>query len=465
MGGTSTDVCLIEDLGARADDRAAHRRPAEPHAADRDQLRRRGRRLASRGSTPAASCASARAAPGAVPGPACYGRGGDRADRHRRQPRARAALGDGRRRSPARSRSTQARAAGAIDAARGRCSASPTRRDSPTGSCASRSRGWSRAIKEISIAQGHDPRDFALARLRRRGADARGADRRGARDAARDRAAGARQLLGLRLADLRSPPRLCATRLIAHARRRFADVGRGRSTSWRREARARPRRARASRRDASCSPRRSGMRYVGQSWELARARAGRRLDRWTRSRRRSAAAHERRYGHAQRRRRVEIVNFRVAARRPRAEADAAAVARERDARATRGARSAPSTSTASACARPSTSASGCRPAAGSTVRRIVEEMGSTTVVPPGWHGDGRRWGELTLERRSAVSTRRSHHARSRLRRAHRDRARDARDGHPRVVLAGDLGAWTTSPARSSIRRRRWWPSPTIIPAT
>jgi N-methylhydantoinase A/oxoprolinase/acetone carboxylase beta subunit len=31
---------------------------------------------------------------------------------------------------------------------------------------------------------------------------------------------------------------------------------------------------------------------------------------------------------------------------------------------------------------------------------VVEEMGSTTVIPPGWSGTVGGWGELALERRS-----------------------------------------------------------------
>jgi N-methylhydantoinase A len=31
---------------------------------------------------------------------------------------------------------------------------------------------------------------------------------------------------------------------------------------------------------------------------------------------------------------------------------------------------------------------------------VVEEMGATTVIPPGWTGTVGVWGELTLTRRS-----------------------------------------------------------------
>src|SRR5438445_5023007 len=61
------------------------------------------------------------------------------------------------------------------------------------------------AIKEISIAKGHDPRDFVLVAYGGRRADARGLHRGGAGDAEGDRPAGARQLLGPRFADFRPP--------------------------------------------------------------------------------------------------------------------------------------------------------------------------------------------------------------------------------------------------------------------
>ena len=45
MGGTSTDVCLIENLRIPVTARAACRRLRQPHAADRDQCGRRRRWL------------------------------------------------------------------------------------------------------------------------------------------------------------------------------------------------------------------------------------------------------------------------------------------------------------------------------------------------------------------------------------------------------------------------------------
>ena len=99
MGGTTAKACLIEDGRAEiapmtARSARVHRfkrgsRPADQGAGDRHDRDRRRRRLDRRRSTRSACSRSGRARAGADPGPACYGRGGTRADRHRRQSRAR----------------------------------------------------------------------------------------------------------------------------------------------------------------------------------------------------------------------------------------------------------------------------------------------------------------------------------------------------------------------------------------
>ena len=100
------------------------------------------------------------ASAGADPGPACYGRGGARADRHRRQPAARPparGLAAGGRRS----RSTATAAERAV--ARARARARPRRaRLRARGSCA-----WPRprccgALRVMTVERGIDPRGFAL---------------------------------------------------------------------------------------------------------------------------------------------------------------------------------------------------------------------------------------------------------------------------------------------------------------
>ena len=148
----STDLVTC-DMGGTSLRRVRHRRRAAraPHA--RGELMgvwtalslidvesdRRGWRLASGGSTPAACCGSVRGRPGAVPGPACYGRGGTEPTvtdalvvlglpRPRALPRRR----DGARR--------RRRARGLRPARRGRSVSTPTR---PRGASVSwRSRAW-----------------------------------------------------------------------------------------------------------------------------------------------------------------------------------------------------------------------------------------------------------------------------------------------------------------------------------
>ncbi|HYE91837.1 MAG TPA: hypothetical protein VEA38_12490, partial [Terriglobales bacterium] len=149
--------------------------------------------------------------------------------------------------------------------------------------------------------------------------------------------------------------------------------------------------------DAVTLARSLGMRFVGQSWELvvrwpAEATTMRAFDDAFRQ------AHERRYGHAGDRD-VEIVTFRVAGigaipkpappRRPVGGGVDAARLGERP--VTFGAE-APATAVYQRERLP----------AGAVVTgpAIVDEMGSTTVIPPGWTGAVGAAGELVLERRS-----------------------------------------------------------------
>ena len=118
------------------------------------------RRLASPGSTRRVCSASARRAPGAVPGPICYGRGGTRptiTDANlvlgRLDPERPARPWTGRSREPRsrrRSRDRRSTARASLPKRRLRLSAG-----SPTT-------GWPGAIRMVSLARGHDPRDYAL---------------------------------------------------------------------------------------------------------------------------------------------------------------------------------------------------------------------------------------------------------------------------------------------------------------
>ena len=68
MGGTSTDVCLVQDGRAVARLGKRDRRAADPHAGARHRVGRRGRRLAWCGSTTAACCGSVLEAPAPIRG-------------------------------------------------------------------------------------------------------------------------------------------------------------------------------------------------------------------------------------------------------------------------------------------------------------------------------------------------------------------------------------------------------------
>ena len=184
MGGTSTDVCLVQGgvpeptadpHGGGIPGPAARRSPSTPSAPAADR---------SRASTPAARSSSGPRARAPIPGPACYGRGGTaptvtdadlvlgRIPAGDRAARARSA----RRRRRARARSTRA---GVDRRRRGR----GRRR----GDGASGARGHGRA--------GRRPARSRAGRVRRCGAAARVRDRRRARDARGDRAAAGRGVL------------------------------------------------------------------------------------------------------------------------------------------------------------------------------------------------------------------------------------------------------------------------------
>ena len=131
------------------------RRPGHRRVRDRVGAAGRSRRCStsarsapaaarSPGSTTAARCASARKSAGADPGPACYGRGGDAADGHRRQPRARPHRPDARRQARARRRRRRGGDPHASPSRSG-CPCSTAPRGSPRSSARTwRSRsGWS----------------------------------------------------------------------------------------------------------------------------------------------------------------------------------------------------------------------------------------------------------------------------------------------------------------------------------
>ena len=134
---------------------------------------------------------------GAMPGPACYGRGGERADRDRRERRARlhpdraARLG-----RPDRLRAARRRGASTRLGAPARA----CRLETARGIHELANAAMMRALRAVSTEKGRDPRRLRPPRLRRLGPGARRRARRGARRPHGDRPAARRALLGRRTA-------------------------------------------------------------------------------------------------------------------------------------------------------------------------------------------------------------------------------------------------------------------------
>ena len=158
IGGTSADICLIKD-GRIALTQHGHvgEWPLPLPMVDMVTIGAGGGSIAKvDGGTLTVGPQSA----GADPGPAAYGRGGERADRHRRACRAGPPAGQAagrphgaRRRGGARARSSSEVATPlGLDRARRRRAASW--RSSTTT--------WSARVRIVSVERGHDPRDFTL---------------------------------------------------------------------------------------------------------------------------------------------------------------------------------------------------------------------------------------------------------------------------------------------------------------
>ena len=200
---------------------------------------------------------------GAEPGPVCYGLGGTRAHRDRREPRARPPRRRPlpRRRDAARRRSARGERlpSGVAEPLGPSRSTRP-----PTASCASPSRRCRTSVKRVTTERGLDAARLPAGRLRRRRAAARVAGRARAADPAGDRAERAGPLLGVRHAARGSAPRLRAT-LFVRLRRADFDAARAAfSASWRTQGGPRSCRARRESRAIAGRATRADMRYVGQ---------------------------------------------------------------------------------------------------------------------------------------------------------------------------------------------------------
>jgi N-methylhydantoinase A len=391
MGGTSTDVCLIEQLEATLS--TEQHIAGLPNRTPQIEINSIGAGGGSLAWLDAGD--SLRVGPrsaGATPGPACYGRGGveptitDANLLLGRMPADLPLAGE--------VKLDDALARQAIGWLLGRIPGLRAEAQLADGIIRIATARMVSAIKEISIAKGHDPRDFALLAYG-------GAGPMHAAFIAEELemprvmvpwAPGNFSAFGSLIADVRRDyvqTRLLPTRGAAFAgvADTFAALEREATTALAAEGIA----------PAHIATLRTlGMRYVGQAWELLvrvpdEAESMEALDEaFHRS-------HERRYGHRNDGA-VEIVNFRLTAAgatpkpslpRPRAAGSVADACRTER----------PVYFDGTFVTSPVYERERLAQGACLSGPAIVEEMGATTVVPPMWSATVGTWGELILERR------------------------------------------------------------------
>jgi N-methylhydantoinase A len=390
MGGTSTDVCLVEDLEPALT--TEQHIAGLPNRTPQIEINSIG---AGGGSViwvdPGGALRVGPRSAGADPGPACYGRGGT-------EPTitdANLVLG----RVP-----TDVPLAGevaldpgqarrALQTLLGRVSGVADETAMAEGVIRIAVARMVGAIKEVSIARGHDPRDFVLVAYGGAG-PMHGAFIAEELEMSRvviPLAPGNFSAFGALISDLRRD--YVRTRLTHTRRGAWAEVE---QTFAELERRAHDDLVLEGIPDDRISLVRTlGMRYVGQSWELA-VRMGSEVDSLPAVEAAFHRAHARRYGHASDGA-AEIVNFRVIAvgRVPKPTATRWAVTGTlADAR-----RAERSVHFGGEPVRTPIYERERLPAGVAVVGpAVVEEMSATTVIPPGWSGTVGSGGELMLER-------------------------------------------------------------------
>jgi N-methylhydantoinase A len=391
MGGTSTDVCLIEQLEATlSTDQQISGLPNRTPQIEINSIGAGGGSLAwlDAGETLRVGPRSA----GATPGPACYGRGGieptitDANLLLGRVPADRPLAGEVKL-DEGLARDALARLLGRIHGLGGEAELA----DGIIRIATARMVG---AIKEISIAKGHDPRDFTLLAYG-------GAGPMHAAFIAEELeiprvvvpwAPGNFSAFGSLIGDVRRD--YVQTRLLPTRGTAFADAVAIFAALEREAADALT--AEGIGAERITTRRTLGMRYVGQAWELL-VRVPDEVGSIETLEEAFHQGHERRYGHRNDGA-VEIVNFRLTALgaipkpalpRPRSAGSLA------EARRTERSVYFDGAFVTTPVYERETLARGARflgPA-------IVEEMGATTVIPPTWSAAVGDWGELILERR------------------------------------------------------------------
>ena len=392
MGGTSTDVCLIEDLEPTLT--TEQHIAGLPNRTPQIEINSIG---AGGGSVAWLDAGGAlRVGPrsaGADPGPACYGRGGTEptitdANLVLQRMSAEAPLAG---EVTLDERSAQ-RALGTLLGRVPGLAGEAALAEGIVRIAVARMVG---AIKEVSIAKGHDPRDFVLVAYG-------GAGPMHAAFIAEELemarvivpvAPGNFSALGSLISDLRRD--YVRTRLTPTGGGTFAELERV-FVELEREA-ATDLGAAGVPAERVAFVRTLGMRYVGQSWELlVRVPAG--ADSMGGVEAAFRQAHERRYGHASDGA-TEIVNFRLAA--------LGTVPRPSPARwavegSLAGAQRAERAVHLGGAPGPVPVYARDRLPGGVVVPgpALVDEMGATTVIPPDWAATVGTWGELRLTRRS-----------------------------------------------------------------
>jgi N-methylhydantoinase A len=392
MGGTSTDVCLVEDLEPTLT--TEQQIAGLPNRTPQIEINSIG---AGGGSIAWLDAGGAlRVGPrsaGADPGPACYARGGVEPTITDANLILHRVSGD----VPLAGEVAldEDRAGQAIRALLGRVPGLADEAALAEGVVRIAVARMVGAIKEISIAKGHDPRDFVLVAYG-------GAGPMHAAFIAEElemprvivpTAPGNFSAFGSLISDLRRD--YIRTRLTHTRRGTLAEVEHV-FTELQHQARA-DLVAEGIPPERISVVRTLGMRYVGQSWELVvRMPAG--VDSMAGLEAAFYAAHERRYGHASDGA-AEIVNFRLAAIGAVAKPEAPRWALTGPLAASRRVER-PVVFGGVRVPTPVYRRDGLPGEVALSGPAIVEEMGATTVVPPGWTARVGTWGELVLTRRS-----------------------------------------------------------------
>jgi N-methylhydantoinase A len=297
MGGTSTDVCLVDGALRTTSEAAVAGCPIRVPVIDIHTVGAGGGSIAwvDAGGLLRVGPQSA----GADPGPACYGRGGaltvTDANLHLGRLHPGTPLAGRLRLRPERVRRPLAALARKLRLSPGRAA---------EGVAAIANATMEKALRVISMERGHDPREFALVAFG-------GAGPMHAADLARalriptvlvPRLAGALSALGLLFADVTKDS---SRTLLTRADRRGWTAARAAFAALEQEAR-RALRAEGIRPGEMALARSLDLRYAGQSYELNVPAAGDPVARFHR-------LHARRYGHADRERPVELVHVRLRA--------------------------------------------------------------------------------------------------------------------------------------------------------